>query len=241
VGRGSRVALMMRNQLEVMDAHYACAALHAVVVNVNVSLAPPELAYILGDSGAAVVVAGAEFGGALAAAAGIAAAEGAAPGAGRGGGAAGAQQQRLAELRAVIWAGSAGQAAAPDLAALGAAWAGVDHLPYPDPAPAEAAAPVPAVQQLEAAGQLASDEDGFHLYYTSGTTGRPKVCAPAGQCRAGWRCPACPPHTPCSPGSCCGRDQGTHISSGCMLSCLQGVLLSHRIVGLHAQAAARGG
>ena len=50
VGRGSRVAVASRNSLGVMEAHFAAAALHAVVVNLNVHLAPPELAFILQNS-----------------------------------------------------------------------------------------------------------------------------------------------------------------------------------------------
>lgn len=57
VGRGDRVAVASRNSLGVMEAHFAAAALHAVVVNINVHLAPPEMAYILENSDPAAIVA----------------------------------------------------------------------------------------------------------------------------------------------------------------------------------------
>lgn len=36
-----------RSLAQVLELHFAAAALHAVVVNVNVNLAPPELLYVL--------------------------------------------------------------------------------------------------------------------------------------------------------------------------------------------------
>ncbi len=56
VRRGTRVGVLLRNHMEVLEAHYACAALHAVVVNLNVALVPRELAFILQDCGAEVVI-----------------------------------------------------------------------------------------------------------------------------------------------------------------------------------------
>ena len=47
---GDRVAILSPNSASVVTAHFACAALRAVVVNVNVHLAPPELAFILSQS-----------------------------------------------------------------------------------------------------------------------------------------------------------------------------------------------
>lgn len=48
--RGDRVGVHCRNSSEVMKIHFAAAALHVVVVNLNVNLAASELEYILVDS-----------------------------------------------------------------------------------------------------------------------------------------------------------------------------------------------
>lgn len=50
VRRGDRVGVLSRNSSYVIELHYAAAAIHAVVVNLNIHLAAPELAYILADS-----------------------------------------------------------------------------------------------------------------------------------------------------------------------------------------------
>lgn len=50
VRRGDRVGVLSRNSAHVIELHYAAAAIHAVVVNLNIHLAAPELAYILADS-----------------------------------------------------------------------------------------------------------------------------------------------------------------------------------------------
>lgn len=57
VRRGDRVGLLSRNSALVMELHFAAAALHAVVVNLNIHLAPRELTFILADSGARLVAA----------------------------------------------------------------------------------------------------------------------------------------------------------------------------------------
>lgn len=177
VAPGARVALMMRNHVEVMEVHYAAAALHAVVVNVNTNLAPPELAYLLGHSGAEVLIAGAEFQPVLAAAVAAVAAA-AAPAAA----AAGEADQKPLRLHTALWADCGGGQGAQALAAACVSMPGMSHAAYPHPAdPAaadDAASGLAAVARLEAAGKLADAEDGFHLYYTSGTTGRPKVGGP---------------------------------------------------------------
>jgi acyl-CoA synthetase (AMP-forming)/AMP-acid ligase II len=57
VRRGDRVGVLCRNSAAVLELHFAAAAIHAVVVNLNIHLAPPELAYILDDSAPVVVFA----------------------------------------------------------------------------------------------------------------------------------------------------------------------------------------
>jgi O-succinylbenzoate-CoA ligase len=59
---GDRVALLMMNGVEFMDTFFAIAKLGAVCVPLNWRLVPEELAFILKDSGATVLVYGQEFG-----------------------------------------------------------------------------------------------------------------------------------------------------------------------------------
>ena len=59
--RGDRVVVMMRNAWEVMAAHFACAALHLCVVNVNTHLQPAELAHVMNVSDPAVLIAETRF------------------------------------------------------------------------------------------------------------------------------------------------------------------------------------
>ena len=49
--RGDSIGVHCRNSSAVMNIHFAAAALHCVVVNLNVNLASRELEYILLDSG----------------------------------------------------------------------------------------------------------------------------------------------------------------------------------------------
>ncbi|MCU4182842.1 long-chain fatty acid--CoA ligase [Acidiferrimicrobium sp. IK] len=56
VRRGDRVALLMYNSAAFMETLFAVAKLGAIAVPVNFRLAPPEVGYILADSGADVLV-----------------------------------------------------------------------------------------------------------------------------------------------------------------------------------------
>ncbi|WP_435742023.1 acyl-CoA synthetase [Nocardioides sp. SYSU DS0663] len=56
VGHGDKVAVLMYNRLEVVESFFACQKLGACPVPVNFRLAPSELAYILEDSDAVVVL-----------------------------------------------------------------------------------------------------------------------------------------------------------------------------------------
>ena len=61
LSKGDRVALMMRNEQEVIELHFAAAAMHLILVNINTSLVAAELAYILDDSMPKVIFAVREF------------------------------------------------------------------------------------------------------------------------------------------------------------------------------------
>ncbi|MBI5505400.1 MAG: o-succinylbenzoate--CoA ligase [Deltaproteobacteria bacterium] len=56
-----RVALLLMNSVEFVESFFAIAKLGAIVVPLNWRLAPDELAFILGDSGARTLIFGAEF------------------------------------------------------------------------------------------------------------------------------------------------------------------------------------
>lgn len=53
---GDRIAVVLRNSVELCALYYAAAKLGAILCCVNWRLAAPEIAYILHDSGAAIVV-----------------------------------------------------------------------------------------------------------------------------------------------------------------------------------------
>jgi O-succinylbenzoate-CoA ligase len=61
VKKGDRVALLLLNGAEYIELFFALAKLGAICVPLNVRLAPDELAYMLKDSGATVLVYGPEF------------------------------------------------------------------------------------------------------------------------------------------------------------------------------------
>ena len=61
VKMGDRVATLMFNSSEYAEATFALAKLGAILVPLNYRLAPPELEYILNDSGARTLIYGAEF------------------------------------------------------------------------------------------------------------------------------------------------------------------------------------
>src|SRR3954453_24201167 len=56
VERGDRVAILMTNRPEFVEAALAANALGAIAVPVNFRLAPEEVAYVLRDSGAKLLV-----------------------------------------------------------------------------------------------------------------------------------------------------------------------------------------
>jgi long-chain acyl-CoA synthetase len=61
VSKGDRVAVLSTNSLPYLEMYYATAALGALIVPLNFRLAPAELAYILCDAGATVLLVGEGF------------------------------------------------------------------------------------------------------------------------------------------------------------------------------------
>jgi acyl-CoA synthetase (AMP-forming)/AMP-acid ligase II len=58
---GDRVATLLKNSIEFVESYYAIAKIGAVMVPVNWRLVANEIAYILGDSGAATLIYDADF------------------------------------------------------------------------------------------------------------------------------------------------------------------------------------
>ncbi len=132
VGQGDCVAILHQNSHEFLESYFATAQVGAILNPLNYRLSARELAFILQDSGAILLIASDRFV---------------------------ERVETLAEmstdLNQVVWTGSAVEISAPFKSA---------H--YEDVLGGEKAVapPLPEI----------SDDDVVHLYYTSGTTGRPK-------------------------------------------------------------------
>lgn len=61
VGPQDRVAFLDKNSFEHFEAFYGCALLNAVSVDINWRLAPPEVAFIVNDTEAKVLIVGSDF------------------------------------------------------------------------------------------------------------------------------------------------------------------------------------
>jgi long-chain acyl-CoA synthetase len=61
VGNQDRIAFLAKNCLEYFEVSFGAAKLNAVVVAVNWRLTPAEIAYIVNDAGAAVLITGPDF------------------------------------------------------------------------------------------------------------------------------------------------------------------------------------
>lgn len=61
VNKGNRVTILLHNGNEIVESVYACAKIGAVSISLNFRLVGRELAYILNDSDASVIVYGQEF------------------------------------------------------------------------------------------------------------------------------------------------------------------------------------
>lgn len=61
VNKGDRIALFMHNTNQFVEVFFACARVGAIVVPLNVRLAPPELDYIIKDCGVSALIYGDDF------------------------------------------------------------------------------------------------------------------------------------------------------------------------------------
>jgi fatty-acyl-CoA synthase len=138
VGPGERVAILEWNTAAFLEAYFAAAGLGAVLVPLNVRLAPPEQARVLAHCGARWLFASSGFADTIARTL--------------------AESETAPALRGILWL----DARPEEHAARGL---GVEEHVYA--AVRDAGEPA-----FEPARVSASDV--VHLYYTSGTTGRPK-------------------------------------------------------------------
>ncbi len=170
VRRGDRVGILARNSSYVMELHFAAAALHAVVVNLNIHLAPAELAYILSDSKPKVTFADRAYAANLVAArTELAKKNKQTPSGGEN-----------VDLGTLVWMdidSSTSSSSSATLPAAGAAspsaFAKKEEQDY-------ASCFSGTFTRTELSSicsetlEHGSIDDGYHMYYTSGTTGRPK-------------------------------------------------------------------
>ncbi len=166
VRRGDRVGILARNSSYVMELHFAAAALHAVVVNLNIHLAAAELAYILSDSKPKVTFADRAYAANLVAAR----AELAKPKQ--------ASAETVQSLGSLVWMDiehRVGASSSPShsSAAAGCAAASFEGQDYSSCFSGTITRSDLANICTEAL-EHGSIDDGYHMYYTSGTTGKPK-------------------------------------------------------------------
>ena len=132
VGQGDCVAILHQNSHEFLESYFATAQVGAILNPLNFRLSPNELAFILRDSGASLLIASDRF------------VEGVEP-----------LLEMGINLNQVLWTGSVVETSAP-----------CDSMYYEEVLREEKAV-APSLPDI-------SDDDVVHLYYTSGTTGRPK-------------------------------------------------------------------
>lgn len=150
IQRGDRVAVMLHNSIEAIQLHFAAAALHAIVVNINTQWVDREISLVLQDSSPQLVF---------------------------------VHPQYLTTVQAAIEFSNISQPVSPSTCS-------VQTVILVDSAVTTAKS---ESQQLQKAYTAFSDviadygtydglhrpfefsgKDGFEMYYTSGTTGRPK-------------------------------------------------------------------
>ena len=148
IARGDRIAVMLHNSLEVLQVHYAAAALHAVVVNVNTHWVDREINLVLQDSSPRLMFVHPHFLAAVTAA--TQAAENQS-----------AQFSSTCSVENIVLVtSSAGSTLTTDQLELELACTNY-------------ASTVAAQSDFQPPSDL-SDSDGYQMYYTSGTTGCPK-------------------------------------------------------------------
>ncbi len=132
VGQGDCVAILHQNSHEFLESYFATAQVGAILNPLNYRLSPNDLAFILRDSGAKLLIASDRF---------VRSVE--------------PLFETGMHFNKVLWTGSAVESSAP-----------FESMYYEEVLREEKAVP-PSLPHIP-------DDDVVHLYYTSGTTGRPK-------------------------------------------------------------------
>lgn len=150
VGRGDRVAVMLHNSIEVVQVHFAAAALHAIIVNVNTHWVDREINLVLQDSSPRVVLLHPQYLEAVKAA-----------------------MQEATNQSGAVQAPSACSVDTIVLvdSSLSSTISAEQH--QLQVACMSYASIMAHSSELQQPSDL-SDSDGYQMYYTSGTTGRPK-------------------------------------------------------------------
>ena len=150
IQRGDRVAVMLHNCVEAIQLHFASAALHAIVVNINTQWVDREISLVLQDSSPQLVF---------------------------------VHPQYLTTVQAAMGSSNISQPVSPSScsvrtlilvdSAATTAKSESQQLQKACTAYSDITADYGMYDGLHRPFEL-SDKDGYEMYYTSGTTGRPK-------------------------------------------------------------------
>ena len=151
VGRGDRVAVMLHNSVEVVQVHFAAAALHAIIVNINTHWVDREINLVLQDSSPRVVLLHPQY---------LAAVKAAMQEATNQSGAVQAPSACSVDTIVLVGSSLSGETISAEQHQLQVACLSYDSI-------------MAHSSELQEPSDL-SDSDGYQMYYTSGTTGRPK-------------------------------------------------------------------
>lgn len=149
IQRGDRVAVMLHNCIEAIQLHFAAAALHAIVVNINTHWVDREISLVLQDSSPKLVFLHPQYLATVQAAMEFTNIP--------------ATPSSSCSVQTLILVNSAATTASSD----------TQPLPSSCTAYLDILSDFGTKAGLRRALEL-SDRDGYEMYYTSGTTGRPK-------------------------------------------------------------------
>ncbi|KAL3139109.1 putative uncategorized biosynthetic cluster [Trebouxia sp. C0010 RCD-2024] len=150
VQRGDRIAVMLHNCVEAIQLHFAAAALHAIVVNINTHWIDREISLVLEDSAPELLFVHPQYLQTVQAAMESASTSGAVP-------------PPTCSVNTLILVDSAATAAKS-----------ASQQPQTAYMPYSAIMADSNTDAILIRPSSLSEKDGYEMYYTSGTTGRPK-------------------------------------------------------------------